>query len=131
HALEDYNRHLKLTQVLKCKLEVKKHWVAEDVQWQKVGRLVANQKYQHVLDHLEGLIVACIFELAKMNQASTGYKLQKHIAKALQAHSITIRSALTMYNSIASSMHPAHKTLKWEEVVKYVFLADFDLLHDT
>ncbi|KAG2049251.1 hypothetical protein BDR06DRAFT_1069862, partial [Suillus hirtellus] len=67
HTLEDYNRHLKLAQVLECQLEVKKHWVPEDVQWQKVGILVANWKYQRALDHLEGLIVACIFELTKMN----------------------------------------------------------------
>ncbi|KAG2061021.1 hypothetical protein BDR06DRAFT_979256 [Suillus hirtellus] len=130
HALEDYDRHLKLAQVLECKLEVEKCWVPEDVQWQKVGRLVANQKYQHALDRLEGLIVARIFELTKMNRVGTGYKLRKHIAKALQAHSIAIRSALTTYNSITSSMHPACKTLKWEEVVEYAFLADFDLLCD-
>ncbi|KAG1806949.1 hypothetical protein EV424DRAFT_1474248 [Suillus variegatus] len=118
HTLEDYNRHLKLAQVLECKLE-------------KVGRLVANRKYQCALDRLEGLIVAHIFELTKMNRVGTGYKLWKHIAKALQARSIAIRSALTMYNSIASSMYPACKTLKWEEVVEYAFLADFDLLCDT
>ncbi|KAG1797356.1 uncharacterized protein HD556DRAFT_1267601 [Suillus plorans] len=131
HALEDYDRHLKLAQVLECKLEVEKRWVAEDAQWQKVGRLVANRKYQRALDRLEGLIVARIFELTKMNRAGTGYKLRKHIAKALQARSIAIRSALTTYNSIASSMYPARKTLKWEEVVEYAFLADFDLLRDT
>ncbi|KAG1842318.1 hypothetical protein C8R48DRAFT_679067 [Suillus tomentosus] len=28
-------------------------------------------------------------------------------------------------------MHPPRKTLKWDEVVEYAFLADFDLLRDT
>ncbi|KAG1726723.1 uncharacterized protein EDB91DRAFT_1339607 [Suillus paluster] len=41
------------------------------------------------------------------------------------------RSALNTYNSIASSMYPPRQTLKWEDVVEYVFLADFDLLRDT
>ncbi|KAG2136207.1 hypothetical protein BD769DRAFT_1626952 [Suillus cothurnatus] len=131
HALEDYERNLKVIQALELKLEIEKCWTPEDTQWQKVGRLVANQKYQRALDRLEGLIVARIFELTKMNRAGTGYKLWKHIAKALQTHSIAIRSALNTYNSIASSMYPPRQTLKWEDVVEYVFLADFDLLHDT
>ncbi|KAG2034071.1 hypothetical protein BDR03DRAFT_870823 [Suillus americanus] len=131
HALKNYDRHLNLVQALELKLKIKKCWTPEDAQWQKVGRLVANWKYQHALDHLEGLIVARIFELTKMNRAGTGYKLRKHIAKALQTRSIAIRSALNTYNSIASSMYPPRQTLKWEDVVEYMFLADFDLLRDT
>ncbi|KAG1780720.1 hypothetical protein EV702DRAFT_1023402 [Suillus placidus] len=131
HALEDYERNLKLVQVLECKLEIVKRWVPEDAEWQMVGRLVANRKYQRALDRLEGLIVARIFELTKMNRAGTGYKLRKHIAKALQTRSVAIRSALNTYNSIASSMYPPRQTLKWEDVVEYAFLADFDLLRDT
>ncbi|KAG1888972.1 uncharacterized protein F5891DRAFT_1216814 [Suillus fuscotomentosus] len=123
--------HIKVVQALECKLEVEKRWTPEDPQWQKVGRLVANRKYQRALDRLEGLIVARIFELTKMNRAGTGYKLRKHIAKALQTRSVAIRSALNTYNSIASSMYPPRQTLKWEDVVEYAFLADFDLLHDT
>jgi len=72
HALEDYERNLKVVQALELKLEIKKRWTPEDTQWQKVGRLMANWKYQHALDRLEGLIVARIFELTKMNQAGTG-----------------------------------------------------------
>jgi hypothetical protein len=35
-----------------------------------------------------------------------------------------------MYNAITEAMHPPRKTLKWDEVMEYVFLADFDLLRD-
>ncbi|KAG2030586.1 hypothetical protein BDR03DRAFT_1034778 [Suillus americanus] len=84
HALEDYERNLKLVQALECKLDIIAHWVPDDGEWQRVGRLVANRKYQRALDRLEGLVVAHIFELAKMNRAGMGYKLRKHIAKALQ-----------------------------------------------
>ncbi|KAG1844376.1 hypothetical protein F4604DRAFT_1884456 [Suillus subluteus] len=94
--------HLQLVQVLECKLKVVKRWAPEDVEWQVVGRLVANRKYQCAPDRLEGLIIACIFELTRMNQAGTG-----------------------------DSMYPPHQTLKWEDVVEYAFLADFDLLRDT
>ncbi|KAG2029717.1 hypothetical protein BDR03DRAFT_1018056, partial [Suillus americanus] len=130
HAVEDYDRNLKLVQALECKLEVSTRWVPEDTDWQKVGRLVANRKYQRALDRLEGLVVARIFELMKMNRAGTGYKLHKHIAKALQTRSMAIRAALNTYNGIASAMATPRPTLQWEEVVDYAFLADFDLLRN-
>ncbi|KAG2037924.1 hypothetical protein BDR03DRAFT_832185, partial [Suillus americanus] len=105
-------------------------------EWQMVGRLVANWKYQCALDRLEELIIAHIFELTRMNQAGTGefsmlLSCLQHIAMALQTCSITIRSTLNTYNSITSSMYPPCQTLKWEDVVEYAFLTDFNLLHDT
>ncbi|KAG1906113.1 uncharacterized protein F5891DRAFT_1125597 [Suillus fuscotomentosus] len=103
----------------------------KDPDWQNTGRLVTNQKYQHALDMLEGLVVACIFELTKMNRSGTGYKLRKHIAKALQACSAAIKTALDRFNIAARALSPPHRMLKWEEVVEYAFLANFDLLHDS
>lgn len=75
HALEDYERNLKIVQALEGKLEIMEQWVPRDVEWQNAGRLVANRKYQQALDRLEGLIVARIFELSKMNRAGTGKSL--------------------------------------------------------
>ncbi|KAG2072025.1 hypothetical protein BDR04DRAFT_1191770, partial [Suillus decipiens] len=125
HALEDYERNLRLVQALEHNLRIINHWVPEDGEWQKAGRLMANRKYQCALDHLEGLVIARIFELAKMNRAGTG------VFKALQTHSATIRSALNTYNNLASTVYPPWQMLKWEEVVKYAFLADFNLLWNT
>jgi hypothetical protein len=45
HALEDYERNLKLVQLLECKLSIIACWVPEDGEWQRAGRLVANRKY--------------------------------------------------------------------------------------
>ncbi|KAG2336258.1 hypothetical protein BDR05DRAFT_978821 [Suillus weaverae] len=103
----------------------------ENADWQNAGCLVANQKYQRSLDQLEGLIVARIFELTKMNRSGTGYKMRKHIAKALQTRSTAIRNALDRYNAAVRALSPPHRMLKWEEVVEYAFLADFDLLRDS
>ena len=50
--------------------------------------------------------------------------------KVLQVRSAAIQSALNKYNSIAGAMRPCHCILKWEEVVEYAFLSDFDLLQD-
>ena len=47
--------------------------------------------------------------------ALSGYKLRKHIG----------------YNITAQSLSPPHHTLTLEEVVKYTFLSNFQLLQDT
>ncbi|KAG1796091.1 hypothetical protein EV424DRAFT_1306802, partial [Suillus variegatus] len=130
HAMENYEKDLKAVQELETKLGVTRRWEQEDQEWKDVGHLVANRKFQRALDHLEGLVVARIFELSKMNQAGTGYKLRKHIGKALQVRSAAIRTALDRYNTAARALRPPRASLSWEEVVEYAFLSDFDLLRD-
>ncbi|KAI6021070.1 hypothetical protein EDC04DRAFT_2939417 [Pisolithus marmoratus] len=130
HATENFEKDLKVVQDLEVKLGITKHWVPEDEEWQTAGCLVANCKYQCCLDQLESLIVAWIFELPKMNQAGTGYKLCKHIAKALKARSATIHTALDWFNTAAHACSPPRRQLMFEEVVEYMFLADFDLLRN-
>ncbi|KAI5999676.1 hypothetical protein EDD15DRAFT_2160411 [Pisolithus albus] len=131
HAMENFEKDLKMAQELEIKLGITKRWVPEDEEWQTAGRLVANRKYQHCLDQLESLVVARIFELSKMNQAGTGYKLRKHIAKALKARSAAIRTALDRFNTAARACSPPRHQLTFEEVVEYTFLADFDLLRNS
>ncbi|KAI6153043.1 hypothetical protein BKA82DRAFT_4326878 [Pisolithus tinctorius] len=123
HAQENYEKDLKAVQELEGHLKITCRWVLEDEEWQAAAcchtpkvffphfdshRLVTNQKYQWALD-----------KLSKMNQSGTGYKLRKHIGKALQTCSAAIQAALSQYNAAA------------KEVVEYTFLADFDLLRDT
>jgi hypothetical protein len=60
----------------------------------------------------------------------TGYKLRKHIAKALQTRSQAIRSVLDSYNAAARALTPPRQQLEWKEVIEYAFLADFDLLRN-
>ncbi|KII93196.1 hypothetical protein PLICRDRAFT_383096 [Plicaturopsis crispa FD-325 SS-3] len=131
HAVENYEKDLKAVQVLELRLDIQARWMPTDLEWQNAGRLVAMRKYQRALDTLEGLIVARMFELTKMNRSQTGYALRKHIGKALQARSSAIRTALEKYNASAASLSPPRRTLEWKEVVEYAFLADFDLLRDT
>ena len=72
HALENYEKNLRLVQDLENKLGISRRWVPGDPKWEDAERLVSNQKYQRAIDHLEGLVVAHIFELSKMNRAGTG-----------------------------------------------------------
>jgi hypothetical protein len=122
-------------------------WDPTSAEWAAAAEKVRMRRYQRALDILEGLVVARIFELSKMNMSETGasiitftlsstvlvisvpgYKLRKHIAKALQTRSHSIKKALQNYNAAAMVLRPRAPKLTWEKVVEYAFLADFDLL---
>ncbi|KAJ7880728.1 hypothetical protein B0H14DRAFT_3434278 [Mycena olivaceomarginata] len=64
--------------------------------WGATVEEIKRRKYTVTLDALELLIVERIFELTKMNQSQTGYKMHKHmyIAKALQARSKAVRATI-------------------------------------
>jgi Kyakuja-Dileera-Zisupton transposase len=148
HALENHEKALQAVHALELKLKITERWQPESAEWQNAGKLVAMRKYQQALDVLEGLIVARMFELTKMNRSQMGkllsfcngavltiklllgYALRKHIGKALQTRSSAIRTVLDRYNTAAQALNPPPQTLHWKEVVEYAFLADFDLLRD-
>ncbi|KAG1862841.1 hypothetical protein DFJ58DRAFT_839350 [Suillus subalutaceus] len=118
HALEDYERNLKLVQLLECKLGIIARWVPEDEEWQKAGRLVWSW--------------LAFFELAKMNRAGTGYKLRKHIARALQTRSARHQCPPSTHTTTL----PVRCTLpgKYSSgrmLSSTPFLADFELLRKT
>ncbi len=56
--------------------------------------------------------------------------MRKHIGKALQSRSQAIQMALERYNNAARALDPPHPGLRWEQVIDYAFLSDFDLLRD-
>lgn len=71
-ALEKYEKNRELAFDLERKLGIVVRWTRGSVEWEHAKNLVANRKYQRALDHLEGLIVARMFELTKMNMSQTG-----------------------------------------------------------
>ncbi|KAJ6522137.1 hypothetical protein DFH09DRAFT_938515, partial [Mycena vulgaris] len=97
HALEVQAKALAAVQELELRLEIAARWVPEDEKWVTVGLMVRRRRYQRALDHLQGLIIQRMFELAKCNMSGTGYKLRKHIAKALQARSKAVKNAIASY----------------------------------
>ncbi|KAJ7796124.1 hypothetical protein B0H14DRAFT_3093428 [Mycena olivaceomarginata] len=121
HAREKVDRDLEAVQELEEKLGISDRWTSESLQWTATVQQVKQKKYQKALDAVELLVVERIFELTKINQSQTGkgYKLQRHIAKALQARSKAV------------PLDPPLASLTWEQVVEYTFLADFDILRDT
>ncbi|KAJ7018839.1 hypothetical protein C8F04DRAFT_1214492 [Mycena alexandri] len=130
HATEIRDKTLAGVQDLEIRLGGGPRWVPEDEEWVKAAAMLRNRRYQRALDELEGLVVARMFELSKVNMSDTGYKLRKHIAKALQARSKGVKSALDTYNTAAAALSPPRTPLTWDQIVDYAFLSDFDLLRE-
>ncbi|KAF7337160.1 hypothetical protein MVEN_02154000 [Mycena venus] len=118
HALEVEARARAAVHDLELRLAVTTRWVPGDEKWATVLAMMNKHRYLRALDHLQGLIILWMSELAKCNMSGTGSKLRKHIAKALQARSKVVKNAIAKYNEIAEAMTPPKPTLDWEEVVE-------------
>ncbi|KAL0564021.1 hypothetical protein V5O48_018033 [Marasmius crinis-equi] len=112
-------------------IERENRWLVGSAEWVRVGLIIAEEDYRRALETLEALVVARIFELAKLNLAGTGYRMRQHLAKSMQARSKAIDNALKEYNAKAQALNPPKPTLDYKEVMEYTFLSDFDLLSDT
>ncbi|KAJ7737219.1 hypothetical protein B0H14DRAFT_2408192 [Mycena olivaceomarginata] len=126
HAKENYNRAVQAVQEMEKKMDILVRWTVDDEEYENAEALVASRHYRLALNKLEELVIKRLFELTKMNMSGTGITLQK----LCRPWSKTIRTALGRYNAAATSLDPPRRTLKWEEVVEFTFLSDFDLLRD-
>ena len=72
HAQEVEARDLIIVQNLELKLGIFNRWVPADDEWKQAVEMVGKRRYQKCLDSLEGLVVARMFELTKMNMSQTG-----------------------------------------------------------
>ena len=72
HALESQKRDLIAVQLLENKLNIAQRWERGSFEWQAAAEKVSMRTYQRCIDTLEGLIVARMFELTKMNRSQTG-----------------------------------------------------------
>ncbi|KAK7021953.1 hypothetical protein VNI00_017132 [Paramarasmius palmivorus] len=106
-------------------------WVFGSPEWMSYQQKAKDHDYQRALNQLEGLVVACIFEMARLNVAGTGYKMRQAIVSAMKTRSAAIRSAIERFNKAAQGLDPPQPTLEWNDVVNCSFLADFDFLRET
>ncbi|KAJ7681542.1 hypothetical protein B0H14DRAFT_3101747 [Mycena olivaceomarginata] len=128
---EKVDRALEAVHELEEKLGISDRWTSEVPTVDRYCAADQQKKYQKALDAVELLVVERIFELTKINQSQTGYKLRRHIAKALQARSKRFEMLLIDTMRPAIALDPPMASLTWEQVVEYTFLADFDILRDT
>ena len=72
HALKEHAKHLSAVHSLEAKLNVTVRWIAGSAVWEDAAKKVKMRTYQRCIDTLEGLVVARMFELTKMNMSQTG-----------------------------------------------------------
>jgi len=72
HAIEANHKELGAVQVLEKKMNITSRWELKSVEWKAAADKVVKRRYQRCIDNLEGLVVARMFELSKMNMSQTG-----------------------------------------------------------
>jgi hypothetical protein len=72
HALENNSKHLERIQMLEKKMNIQERWNPGSLEWKAAAKKVVMRRYQRCIDILEGLVVARMFELTKMNMSHTG-----------------------------------------------------------
>lgn len=72
HAIESHEKDLRAVQMMEKRLNVGSRWLPESDEWKSAAEKVLMRQYQRCLDTLEGLVVARMFELTKMNMSQTG-----------------------------------------------------------
>lgn len=58
-------------EMMETKLCIRDRWTEECNEWKEASKNADMQAYDCAVDHLEGLVVARLFELSKMNRAGT------------------------------------------------------------
>uniref|UniRef100_A0A0W0FVZ3 Uncharacterized protein n=1 Tax=Moniliophthora roreri TaxID=221103 RepID=A0A0W0FVZ3_MONRR len=124
-------KYLKEVERLEELLNIVSPWVVGSKEWENALVTQMEMEYREALERLEGLVVAQLFELAKVNKAGTGYKLRELIVNTLQTQSQAIKTALEHYNKAAACFKPPHRKLKWKNILEYMFLNEFEILMDT
>ncbi|KAG1767502.1 hypothetical protein EDD22DRAFT_978132 [Suillus occidentalis] len=113
---------------LEHRLGLTERWTPHDPEYQEALEYLNNHRFIRAVQRLEGLVVQRLFELAKANLASTGYKMRQQISNAITRRSSAIRHALEHYNQLACLQSPPRDILKFSEVASYAWLGEFELL---
>ena len=72
HAIENRDKDLATVQALEMRMGVTERWIHGSAESHEAAWLLHMWKYQRALNVLEGLVVARVFELSKMNRSQTG-----------------------------------------------------------
>jgi hypothetical protein len=72
HAIESHEKDLRAVQLMEKRLNISDRWMPGSEEWKAAVGKVSMRQYQRCLDTLEGLVVARMFELTKMNMSQTG-----------------------------------------------------------
>lgn len=72
NEMENERKLIADCQALEWKLEIRKRWEKGSEEWCATEKIVREATYRKALDKLEGLLVARMFEMTRLNVAGTG-----------------------------------------------------------
>ncbi|KAG2048996.1 hypothetical protein BDR06DRAFT_864650, partial [Suillus hirtellus] len=109
---------------------IEQRWGPDHPEHIKVQSHIMHHLFFKAFDDIERLVVMRLLELTKLQMNGLSYQLCTQISKALKSCASAIQNALQWYNKYAAEMIPPCPPLEWEQIVEFLFLAKFDLLHD-
>ncbi|KAF8126588.1 hypothetical protein EV363DRAFT_1401744 [Boletus edulis] len=127
-ARRKYELQLNVVEHFERQHGIETRWSPDDPEYVGAAEYAKHRNFIRVVEELEGLVVQRLFELSKANLAGTGYKMRRHISKALTRRSAAIRTALDRYNKLAPRQKPPRPKLEYSEVIGYSALGEFSLL---
>ncbi|KIK29885.1 hypothetical protein PISMIDRAFT_6620 [Pisolithus microcarpus 441] len=127
-TLQKYQLQLNIVANFEQQHNIIDRWTPLHREYINAHEYTKHHVFIRTVEELEGLVVQRMFELSKANLAKTGYKMRKHISKAISRRSAAIRAALERYNKLAPRQRPPHPKLDYAEVIGYSLLGEFSLL---
>ncbi|KAG1842557.1 hypothetical protein F4604DRAFT_1938762 [Suillus subluteus] len=127
-ALRKYELQMNIVNDFERQNGINEHWTTAHPGYTQALEYGCKHHFIRTVEQVEGLVVQCLFEFSKANLANTGYKMRKHISKAITRQSAAIRSVLEKYNKLAPLQTPPQPILDYSEVVGYATLGEFSLL---
>ncbi|KAI6012899.1 hypothetical protein BKA83DRAFT_4063727, partial [Pisolithus microcarpus] len=127
-ALRRYELRLNEVANFEQNHNITEHWTRDHPQYNEALEYVRQRTFIQAIEELEGLVVQRLAELSKANLAGTGYKMRKHLSKAITRRSTTICTALERYNKLAPRQCPPRPRLDFADVIGYSTFGEFELL---
>jgi hypothetical protein len=73
-----HEKDLVAVHLMEKRLNIGVRWGPESEEWRAAADRVSMRQFQRCLDSLEGLVVARMFELTRMNMSQTGKLIKLH-----------------------------------------------------
>ncbi|KAI6143864.1 hypothetical protein EDD17DRAFT_1515474 [Pisolithus thermaeus] len=127
-TLQKYQLQLNVMANFECQHNIIDCWTPLHCEYINAHKYMKHCAFIRTVEELEGLVVQQMFELSKANLAKMGYKMHKHISKAISRCLAAICATLERYNKLAPHQHPPCPKLDYAEVISYSLLGEFSLL---
>jgi hypothetical protein len=72
HAIDLHTKAELLVNDMELRMSIGARWTSDSEEWKEAAIMVKRRRYQRALDQLQGVIIARMFELTKMNMSGTG-----------------------------------------------------------